>query len=324
MSDKELLVVNESNRQQLLDNFTSADGLKEVINLVKNEVDSFEHDLSTGVGRKRTASLSAKVSKVKTKLDGMGKDLVADWKAKAKVVDQSRREMREELDALRDEARRPLTEWEAEEESRKKREAEEAEAKALVLQIESEHEIGLLLNEKFDRERAEAKAEAERIAREEAERKERERVEHEAKLRREAAEKAEMEKAEAIERQKKAEEDARIAEEMRKRQAKLAERAAAEAEKLLVEREAKARIKAEEAAKQAAEDARLAEIKRQEEEQARIKREEEAREANRRHVGNIRRQAKEDLISAGLTEEDAKVAVLAISNKSIRNISIKY
>ena len=51
-------------------------------------------------------------------MDSAGKKLVADWKEKAKKVDESRKIARDFLDNLRDEVRRPLTEWEEAEEKR--------------------------------------------------------------------------------------------------------------------------------------------------------------------------------------------------------------
>ncbi|MGE9627905.1 hypothetical protein ACQP3I_31740, partial [Escherichia coli] len=73
----------------------------------------------------------------------------------------------------RDEVRRPLTEWEAEQERIKAEEAMNAmHVEALEMNIkfdqelaakfEADHEMALLMNDAFDREVAEKKAEAER------------------------------------------------------------------------------------------------------------------------------------------------------------------
>ena len=66
-------------------------------------------------------------------------------------------------------------------------------------------------------------------------------------------------------------------------------------------------------------------------EQARIKAEQEAeeqaraeREANKRYIGNIRKQSKEDLMALGIDEDKAKEIVLAIHNGNVRNITIAY
>jgi len=108
----------EIDNDNILTVFSNDDGLAPIIGKIKNEVDSFNHDLSTKSGRAATASLSAKVSKCKVKLDDLGKGLVSDWKKKASVVDKNRKQMRDTLDLLRDEARKPLTEWENSEKER--------------------------------------------------------------------------------------------------------------------------------------------------------------------------------------------------------------
>lgn len=94
--------------------FTVGNGLDPYVQQVKDEVDNFEHDLSTGAGRKRSASLAAKVAKMKVKLDNLGKDLVAEWKSNSKKVDGARKKMRDDLDELKIIARKPLSDWEDE------------------------------------------------------------------------------------------------------------------------------------------------------------------------------------------------------------------
>lgn len=112
--ENELLVIEES---KALEVFTSGN-INPLIEAAKQIVEGFEHDLSTGVGRAKTASLAAKVSKYKVKLDAMRKELVSEWKEKAKKVDQSGKTLRDELDILRDQARQPLTDWENTEKGR--------------------------------------------------------------------------------------------------------------------------------------------------------------------------------------------------------------
>lgn len=77
-------------------------------------------DISTPTGRKDIASLAYKVARSKTALDAAGKDLKAEWLAKSNAVDTERRMLRERLDALADEVRAPLTEWENAEKARVK------------------------------------------------------------------------------------------------------------------------------------------------------------------------------------------------------------
>jgi hypothetical protein len=93
-------------------------GVDSILDKIKNEVRSFQPDISTKSGREAIASMAYKVARSKTALDEMGKELVADWKAKASAVDEERRKIRSELDALKDEVRKPLTDWESAERSR--------------------------------------------------------------------------------------------------------------------------------------------------------------------------------------------------------------
>lgn len=96
-------------------------GLDPVLEAITKEVKSFVPDLTTEKGRKEIASLAYKVSKSKTLLDDLGKDLVSEWKEQSKKVDNERKRVREYLDKLRDEVRAPLTEYEEREEKRLQR-----------------------------------------------------------------------------------------------------------------------------------------------------------------------------------------------------------
>lgn len=75
-------------------------------------------DPATDDGRGEAKSLAYKVTRTKTGLDDLGKEHVADLKKAAGVVDADRRLLRERLDALRDEVRKPVDDWEAAEEAR--------------------------------------------------------------------------------------------------------------------------------------------------------------------------------------------------------------
>lgn len=99
-------------------------GMDPLLGKIEEQVRAFVPDLSTAKGRKEIASIAYKVAQSKTVLDNMGKDLTAEWKKKAKVVDAERKKMRERLDALKVEVRQPLTEFE-EAEARRKAELEQ-------------------------------------------------------------------------------------------------------------------------------------------------------------------------------------------------------
>jgi hypothetical protein len=86
-------------------------------------------DLTTAAGRKRIASLAATVARSKTALDGKGRDYLRELKAKPKVIEAELRKFGEDMDALRDEVRKPLNDWEA------KKEAEEAAVQSAIDQV---------------------------------------------------------------------------------------------------------------------------------------------------------------------------------------------
>ncbi|MCE0912498.1 MULTISPECIES: coiled-coil domain-containing protein [Pseudomonas] len=95
-----------------------AGGLQQFIDLVKGEVLGEVPDLKTRKGRERIASLAAKVSKSKAAVEKPGRDYLRRLKEMPKVVEAELREFVTQMDALRDETRRPLTEWEAAEDAR--------------------------------------------------------------------------------------------------------------------------------------------------------------------------------------------------------------
>ncbi len=86
---------------------------------IKREVESFIPDITTDKGRKAIASLAYSVSRSKTLIEKAKSDLKKDWIEKGRAVDADWRHVERELDALRDKARQPLTDWEESEERRK-------------------------------------------------------------------------------------------------------------------------------------------------------------------------------------------------------------
>lgn len=114
MAEKELIVAENLIPAELFD----GKGLDPILQRIKDQVTGFVPNLETATGRKEIASMAHKVAKSKVILDDLGKSLVAGWKEKAKTVDNERKRMRDYLDALKDEVRQPLTEWEEEERAR--------------------------------------------------------------------------------------------------------------------------------------------------------------------------------------------------------------
>lgn len=329
----DLVVIEKKNAMAV---FTNNDQLDPLIEAIEKEARSLVPDVTTKKGRDAIASMAHKVARSKTYIDNAGKDLVAELKALPKQIDESRRVVRERLDALKDEVRRPLTEWEAEQERIKAEEAMNAlHAEALEMNIkfdqelaakfEADHEMALLMNDAFDREQAEKKAEAERqrIAREE----EIKRLAEE-KAKREAAEQAQREidaaaarereailakeraERERIEAQQRAEREQREAAERAERE----KQAAVEAERRKAQEEAD-RIRRE---AEQREQVRMAEEKRKADEQAR-------READVKHRKAVGTEiVKALLANTSLTRDQAIEVLTAVKDGRIPHTGISY
>ncbi|WP_343499215.1 hypothetical protein [Achromobacter denitrificans] len=104
-----------------LDVYSKPGGLDPWLDKIRAEVSGHVPDLKTKKGRDAIASLAFKVRKVKTALDGIGKEQVDRLKEIPKKIDAERKRMRETLDALADEVRAPLDQWEQAEEARQQR-----------------------------------------------------------------------------------------------------------------------------------------------------------------------------------------------------------
>ena len=329
----DLVVIEKKNAMAV---FTSNDQLDPLIEAIEKEARSLVPDVTTKKGRDAIASMAHKVARSKTYIDNAGKDLVAELKALPKQIDESRRVVRERLDALKDEVRRPLTEWEAEQERIKAEEAMNAlHAEALEMNIkfdqelaakfEADHEMALLMDKDIDRERADKAAEAER-----------QRIAREEEIKRQAEEKAKREAAEQAQR----EIDAAAA---REREAILAKERAEREQKEAVEKAERERIAAEQKAaadKQAAIDA---ERRKAHEEADRIRREAEQREqarlaeekrkaeelARREADVNHRKAIGTDIVKAlqtntTLTRDQAIEVLSAIKDGKIPHTGISY
>lgn len=93
--------------------FKTENGLDPLIERIAAEVRAHVPDLTTAKGRDAIKSLAYKVARSKTMLDDAGKLLTDEQRKAISTVDAARRKMRDALDALKDEARKPLDDWEA-------------------------------------------------------------------------------------------------------------------------------------------------------------------------------------------------------------------
>lgn len=318
----DLVVIEKKNAMAI---FTNNDQLDPLIEAIEKEARSLVPDVTTKKGRDAIASMAHKVARSKTYIDNAGKDLVAELKALPKQIDESRRVVRERLDALKDEVRRPLTEWEAEQERIKAEEAMNAlHAEALEMNIkfdrelaakfEADHEMALLMDKDFDRERADKAAEAER-----------QRIAREEEIKRMAEEKAKREAAEQAQREIDAaaarEREAILAKERAEReQREAAERAEREKQAAIEAERRKAQEEADRIRREAEqrEQARLAEEKRKADEQAR-------READVRHRKAVGVEVVKALLAnTSLTRDQAIEVLTAVKDGRIPHTGISY
>jgi colicin import membrane protein len=289
-------------------------GVQPLIDRVREELATEVPDVSNDKGRKRIASRAHLASKSKTALDKMGKDLADELNAKLKPINAERKLARDEFDKIRDETRKPLTDWEAEQEAIAAAELAEAEAIKLAKQKEDDQEIALLLDDNLNREAAAvlAKQEADKIA-------------YENQLKAEAVEIA---KAEALA------ETARIAAEYAEKERLANEREmelraeARYAEQKRIDQEEKYKFDCKEAEEKRLADieaARVNEVNRQQAEQDRLAAEQQAREDDKFHRASVNNCAVSELMEwASLTQDQAKAVVTSIAKRQISKIAISY
>ncbi|MPZ36640.1 MAG: hypothetical protein GEU95_01030 [Rhizobiales bacterium] len=323
-------------------------GVDKVLINVKERVTALNtFDPATKEGREAIKSLAYKIARTKTGLDDLGKEHVAELKRKAGVIDADRKTLRDTLDKLRDDVRKPVDDWEAAEQERIDRHVAALDALSKIAQFDgpepSLDEIDaailalqgiyeLAWDEDFAERAAQLKERA-RITltalRDTTVRRDAEKAEL-AQLRAEQAERQRL-ADEAAEAEAQRQHDARVAAEAAERATREAEVAAAREREQLAQaqRDADARAAAaEEATRLANERAeRAAETERQRIADAQAAEAEAARkrEENKAHKKKINNAAVAALVKhGGLSEDAAKAAVVAIALKQVPNVTITY
>lgn len=117
-------LVTVPSKESALETFKAEKGLDPYLLTIRRELDNFlanPPSLDTVTGRKAYASMAYKIARSKTAIDNAGKALVAELKQLPKTIDANRKEWRNKLDAMQEEARGPLNDWEAAEEARKEK-----------------------------------------------------------------------------------------------------------------------------------------------------------------------------------------------------------
>ena len=320
-------------------------------------------DVETAKGRDEVKARAFKVTKAKTTLDKLALGLTEDWRAKTAAVNVSRKKMVTELDALAAEVRQPVTAWEDAEKAREARVSEglswlrgaasiaifdtsaslaERLAEVCAFVIGPDYANSAAIAEGARAHAVEAiKTGIARLAKEEADRAELDklRAENEARLAREAEQAAARAEADrvaaeaAAAEKRKAEAAAAHAAAIQKAkddaaaEAVAAERKAAQDAANEAQRIADAALAAEKkraddlVREQAAAAAKAVAAKRAADEQAAA---DAKRAANRAHVSAVMSRAKEAIMRCGITEEQARVIVLAIKAGEIPAVKMEF
>ncbi|VVN20490.1 hypothetical protein PS662_04339 [Pseudomonas fluorescens] len=111
--------------------FSAPNGLDPYLQSVREEIDKFNAsapDVTTKKGQAAYRSIAYDLAGSKTKLDNLGKELVAELKDVPKKIDAERKRVRELLTEWQEEVRKPLTDWEAAEQARKDRQVDAVQA----------------------------------------------------------------------------------------------------------------------------------------------------------------------------------------------------
>ena len=112
-------------------------GLDPLLEKIEKEARSELQDVSTASGRENIRTLSFKIAKSKTTLDKMGKELGAEYREKVAAINTERSKAVGRLQALQDEIRKPLTDFEDKEKNR----VAEHEANILAIEVKTVFEF---------------------------------------------------------------------------------------------------------------------------------------------------------------------------------------
>lgn len=318
---KDLIVIQDV---KLVPFFTKGDSVDDVLEQIAKEARALVPDVSTTKGRNEIKANVTKVTGSKTYLEAEGKDLATEYKAIPKLIDANRKKVKDFLNDLQAEIRKPLTDWEEEQKAIKLEEERVKAEQERIDAIDADYDFAILLMKTDFDERA-AKVEADRLAQ----------IAHEQKIASEAA-------AQAI-----SDEKLRQKEESDRIQRESIEAEQREAKAIQEAHEAKfreeqavkqAKIDADNAEARRVEGARLAEVKRladietarqdeiarqdAEKEAERVAQEKAAR--NNAHVASTHAKLKSIYIAAEFPEDLAEKAVKLLVKNKLPGATFKY
>lgn len=128
LDDYSVIVVDQERLQAF---FSDGKNLDEAYGRIEKLANGLVADVATKEGVSQIKSCARQIASAKTKIDNLGKQVVAELKKLPGVIDENRRNFREKMEALQAEIRRPVTEIE-------EREAEIDRIKAVHQQLISE------------------------------------------------------------------------------------------------------------------------------------------------------------------------------------------
>jgi colicin import membrane protein len=261
--------------QNAVEIFTKG-GMKAILDGVEAKVRAMKLDVSTATGRAEIRSVAHQIARTKTALDGEGKKLTEGWRKATALVNAERNACQERLDALKEEIRKPLTEFEQRETKRvaghEQALKELAAPAATSVGQHTSLQLTILLDEngtmhsdrnweEFEGRATTTRAEVRKVLTQQLEARTRWEAEQAelARLRKEQEERAQRERDERIAAE--AAEKARVAAERAAAEAAAAERHRVEQEAAKAAKQAADRLAAAERERKAAEDKAAAELR---------------------------------------------------------------
>ena len=109
LDDYSVIVVDQERLQAF---FADGRNLDDAYGRIEKMAKGLVADVTTKEGVSQIKSCARQIASAKTKIDNLGKQVVAELKELPKVIDANRRTFRERMEALQDEIRRPVTEIE--------------------------------------------------------------------------------------------------------------------------------------------------------------------------------------------------------------------
>ena len=104
--------VTVTHKENLLSFFRNGANLDGLYNVVETKARALVADVTTKEGVSQIKSTARQIASIKKRVDDLGKDIVAELKDLPKQIDANRKKWREDMEALQEEIRKPVTEIE--------------------------------------------------------------------------------------------------------------------------------------------------------------------------------------------------------------------